>query len=504
MKQLWQDFCNFFIKNRRWIIVLLIITLLCFGFELTNFTLSIDEEYSILNGIDISGWLSQSRYTTGFIKLLMNSTKVVPYWSTFLCVNMLFLASIFWTFVVNQCLVKKNHWSLAIFAALIISSPINVFFVSFSTYNFEVALGILLTGVAVYFANQFFLKKTSYKNCLLSLIILTFCLGIYQSFIILFSFGCAFCWLLDLTQTNKSIKFQEFCVSLLKLTTIVFASLACYFLINKCIQIFVPPSSYLVDNFWQWPHKTISQFINEMREFFYDIIYNYQFLFGKIWCLTVFSSLPIFFSLFKKNTKWLTFPLLTFIVISPLVMSVLLGFNMPLRTNQTIAYSIACIWFLLVISIKNKQVQTIITIIALFICLMQTKEINQFFYTDHLRYQRDIELANQINNRLEELDYNHHQPIYFVGTHKNNIDFRKFQYESVGYSFFEYDNGNNFRIRAFLETRGYKWELIPKDQWPQAEAFATNLPIWPAEESIQATNSGIIIKLSESTYVPEN
>lgn len=510
LQQLIIRFLDFLSHHKILVLTVLILTILSYGFELSHFTLSIDEEYGILDGIGANGWLAQSRYTTGLLKLITNSSKVVPYFSTFLCIFTLYAATLFWAFLINDFLPaflsqSKRICSLLVFATLIISSPVNAFFVAFSTYNFEVSLGVLLTGIATYFATQFIFTVKQKPSFYLSCIFLVLAAGIYQSFFILFVFGVVLSWFCNIYFNQQIFTWKKIFLFFLKILLICVCSVVSYYFINKIVQFFIPPSDYL-GVFWQWPQKTLMQFITETRNFFYDIVVNYQFVFGKLWLLSVLTSSVIFINIFfhRLINKFLLWALALFIIMAPILMNIALGFNMPLRSNQTLIFSIAAIWFLVIITCNIKWFRTVCFLIVVYICFLQSRELNKFFYTDYARYQRDITFAEQINSQLETLDPDHQTSIYFVGKKENVLDFRQYKYETLGYSFFEWDNGNNSRMRAFLETCGYKWKLIPKDQWPEAENFAANLSSYPEPGFVQATESGIVIKLSESTYVDPN
>src|SRR5262245_21884846 len=87
---------------------LIFIALLCYGFKLANYSLSIDEEYLLKDGSLPGAWISQGRFGTGLIKWLLHTAHVVPFWSTFLSVALLTLSALVWCFILDQSLVNKS------------------------------------------------------------------------------------------------------------------------------------------------------------------------------------------------------------------------------------------------------------------------------------------------------------------------------------------------------------------------------------------------------------
>lgn len=491
----------FFAQNKKTFLILIFVTFLCYGFEIANFTLSIDEEYGIKNdGISAKGWLAQSRYTTFLLKSIFNSSEVVPFWTTFLSVAILFLSTIFWIFTIDRFIPKKKgKLTTFIFCSLIISSPINVFFISFSTYNIEVALGILLTGISVYFVSEtyFFIKNKT--NLFIGILFLILSLGIYQSFLFLFILGVLTCWFIKIYYFNKKLDKQSIIKIIYQILYTVFFALVFYLFINYFSQIFVNKSDYL-NGFWQWPNKSFYQFYLEMRNFFYDIAFNHTFIFGKVWLLTFLLLLTITaYILFGKsqNNKCLKIIILFCIASSPVIFNAMFGSILPFRANQTLIYFIAVTWLLSLICFKNKYIKLFLIICSMFIIFLQSREINQFFFFDNLRYQRDIATAENINERLSYLDVDSNIKIYFFGKLVDTFNKNSFKYETLGYSFFEWDNGNNYRMRSFLNFRGYSYNLVDKTQIEPLEASISAMPTWPDKNSIKIINDIAIIKLSK-------
>ena len=61
---------EFIEKNRKGVILSFLFSLVCFGFMLTHFTITIDEESWILSSQDVNMWLYQGRFVIWLFDLL--------------------------------------------------------------------------------------------------------------------------------------------------------------------------------------------------------------------------------------------------------------------------------------------------------------------------------------------------------------------------------------------------------------------------------------------------
>ena len=71
---------EFIEKNRKGIILSFLFSLVCFGFMLTHFTITIDEESWILSSQDVNMWLYQGRFVIWLFDLLFtDGGNYVPF-----------------------------------------------------------------------------------------------------------------------------------------------------------------------------------------------------------------------------------------------------------------------------------------------------------------------------------------------------------------------------------------------------------------------------------------
>ena len=68
---------EFIEKNRKGVILSFLFSLVCFGFMLTHFTITIDEESWILSSQDVNMWLYQGRFVIWLFDLLFTDGGIM-------------------------------------------------------------------------------------------------------------------------------------------------------------------------------------------------------------------------------------------------------------------------------------------------------------------------------------------------------------------------------------------------------------------------------------------
>lgn len=146
------------------------ISLLCYGFKLSHYSLGIDEEFAMIDGSQPISWIAQDRFGMAILKKIFQTSSILPFWDTFMSVFILILSCLLWSYILTKFLAKKEislarkNFILFAFGSLYLSFPLNAVYLSFSTYNFEVSCGILLTILSIWFSYKwvFLRRKKSY------------------------------------------------------------------------------------------------------------------------------------------------------------------------------------------------------------------------------------------------------------------------------------------------------------------------------------------------------
>lgn len=186
-------------------LLVLVFTFVCYGFMLTHFALSIDEETWIMGG-NIDGWLRQSRYSLWLYDLLFTKNgNYVPFLYDFLGI-------IFWNFSgigLSYTLLKdKKCHPVVLFSALAYYNSLPFVMadiMSFSMYLIQIGIGALCTVYAVYLSIAY-ISDHRKKKLFLAVILLWWAFGTYQAFICYYiSAFAGYCVLEYLTHEKKDI-----------------------------------------------------------------------------------------------------------------------------------------------------------------------------------------------------------------------------------------------------------------------------------------------------------
>ena len=112
-----------------------------FGYELFNFSFSIDEEFptwwkfSELSKL----WVQQGRWSNYFLFKLFLRESLIPYIPTFVSIVFIVIS-----YLILIEIIKGDWISKAIFACIFITFPTNAFYMEFNT-NFGISIGIVFS-----------------------------------------------------------------------------------------------------------------------------------------------------------------------------------------------------------------------------------------------------------------------------------------------------------------------------------------------------------------------
>ena len=126
--------------------------------------------------------------------------------------------------------------------------------------------------------------------------------------------------------------------------------------------------------------------------------------------------------------------------------------------------------------------------------MFQTKYLNQLFYNDYIRYQRDLNIAFELIDKLET-SYDISKPLVIMGWPKKGIGTEGAQVNSLsvlwwGKKAFD-DNGLEFI--KFLNSLGYSFRRPTDEQYQKGLDLCDTMPNYPKEGAIIELDDCIII-----------
>lgn len=474
--------------------------LLCYGYEIVNFTLSIDEEKVNYRGNDYAPWFVQGRIGIGIFKLLLLNTAYIPYLTTLLAAVLMTISALIWVYIINKLSLNRfSEISMVIFVGMYLALPsVNASFFSFSTYNLEISLGLIAVPMSIFYI----IRATEIKklNILWASIFLTVSISLYQAFTTVFLLGVTIACFLWVYFGQKEV-IKKF---ILNAIATFISSLILFYLIEKLFQLFWPSSGY-VDGFVRWGNAPAKVIINELYQEMYQKFFNINILDNILFFSLVAMAIIFMLILFNQRSsdeKGLLVIIFLTLPIVPFSLCILTGNMMPYRTLLALPLFVAFIWIFFIHLLEKVWIKRISAIVVFLLLFVQIQSLNMIFYGDNVRYKMDENIGNVISNDiLTNSRGDLSKPVVFIGAYSHQSNPRIIEFDTLGASFFEWDNGNNVRIHNFLRILGYKF-LEPSPEIIEEsvnEIKMDEIPNWPQEGSIIVFSEYIIVKLSEPT-----
>jgi len=488
------NFKSFMKKNYIIIILIFIAGLLIYGFKLTHYSISIDTEV-IINNYDamMNSWLSIGRFSLIFIKWIFHLNPfnaMFATWTMIICFVLSVILLIYIFYKISKG--KINSIQMLLFGLMILTSPIFAEQFNFLLQSAEVAFTMILLNIGLYFFYKGITKNRLYF--IITIIFFAFCYGCYQAFVPL-----SICLLMCIgfirseedTEVKNNIKY--FIITIL----IVICSLVLYQVISKLVLNYfqLETSSYLTDQILWFKDSKLTVLYNLIKYAGKVLIgYGNFYNLGYGIALLLIVMYLIKNKINKKNISSIFY--LLAIIISPFLLSLLTGQAETIRAQFALPFSIAfiCCYLYDQNIIKNKIKHTVLILLILSQFLITI----QLFYSDYIRYQEDVLLAEQIMEKITPL-LTEEKRVVFLNTYSHDEKLIT-KGETMGYSFFEWDKtteiGVNGRVTGFLGTLGYHLTYPTIEDVKKAKELELEMETWPNQDSILEYDNLIIIRLS--------
>ena len=434
---------GFLVKYKRAFLFSLVFSLVCFGFMLTHFTITIDEETWILANQPSLLWLLQGRFSVWLFDLVFTREgNFAPFLWDFLSVVCWHFSGVVFAYALLGK-EKVKEWQMFFFTAYYASLPFVVGeILSFSMFNLQVCTAMVAVAFGFVYSIRF-VEGRGKKDAGLAFLLLLYSFAIYQALICVYVTGVvAYCLLKFVKREEKGLlRFIVTCAVLCA------AAAAVYYGIDMIIWHFSGTAGYLEENYigWfseNWKAMFAASVLNVGRVSF-SIPYEGEYIYGGevIRCVTVLFVIYAVWLFFRRRgakDKLGVFFYTAALCIAPFVMYLLLA-----------------------------------------------------TYKTHGRMLLAIPLAGA------GMDY-HAKPIAFVGmVQPDELPVQKS--DTLGGSIFAWDEGNVSRMKDFLRTQGYAVTAASAEMIGRAAAEAESMTSWPQEGSIREVDDMIIVKFSQPT-----
>lgn len=461
----------------------LLILMIVYGFDLTHFTLSIDEEFSN----NIAHTISMGRWGHALLKSTIFPEPFIPFYTEMVSLVILALSCS----VISKTLGLNTQQSV-FFSILYSALPQFAYQLEFSNQSDTLATAVLLSSLSTYLILR---KEGILLTFITPIIALTFSVSIYQSIIflpvsIIASYICY-----ALTNNKPDLTFKSI---VLKPVSVMIVAAVAYSLLTKIIQWHFGKSSesYFL-NMIGWIHQPINETIKSVVKF----IINY-FSFNAPYGLSIYVfSLLILFITFTRpiNNRFIFLLSATAVILSPFLMNAIIGGFLPPRAMNCLAISFAASGVIVFSHYAEKKILWVFPVIVL---LYGTASSSKLFYTDYLSYNQDYNVSSFIANDIYKyIGTPPDRPVrvYFYGAlNVDSVD-KPANHDMFGSSFLNWDAGNSARISAFMNATAIA-KIIPAsfDEIKAEIEKINSAPLWPDKDSVFRINNVIVVKLGQS------
>ncbi|NHN25609.1 hypothetical protein FIA58_007960 [Flavobacterium jejuense] len=481
-------------KKFNLILFSIFVSIISYGFALTNYSLAIDSESPAYS--DYS--MSLGRWGTNLFRYRIFEGHL-PYFTLLFGLIFLSLSSVELTKIFKL----KGVYSY-IFCTLFLTFPQHAYQLAFTMQADAVPFGFFCSVVAVNLFNEG-IKNTKNNTSLLKLVfsclLIMFTISIYQAliFIPIITYAIYFC-----VNINDEFQFKDAFKKLFYFIILLIVSVILYYI---SIKIFCPPieSGYLSSYTSGDSNNRIISFYN----IWVDNIWGNFYYGDKTFMIATIASLILFIFFIKQKRFFVlkSFCLL-FLLIGPFIISFFIsnGTNPPrLYVGSGIVFGFIIISTLKLI--REKYIRNILFLI-LIIVLTNIYFITNLFYSSNKIFKHDIEVAKKINNTINDKFSNFDENedyVYFYGAlpESNHEKLRLPNSEVFGGSLFSWDGGNNWRIINFFKFNDiayYKF-LDNKETFDKIKDSIQPMPLWPNPDSVKKINNVVIVKIGDTKGV---
>ena len=487
---------KYFLKNKLFIVTIILVTILSFGFTITNPSVGMDETafdryYQNKEMLESGRWGSYLLYNG------LGIIEFIPFWIDFLVATIIAFIAVMWCIFLKKNLQEKlSIGAYLVFATIFISFPIINESYIFSNSSLAVMLGTFLAslGIMLFYENYNNIhKKMIY---LLISIILAVAFSMYEACGQIMLVSICITTLLML-YTNKDKKIKEIFKYAFCALGILIAGVILDEIIVKLIYMAGVRTSNEADKEISWGKYGIVEsfqliminIVNAMRntKYFPVLIFD------------TFSGIGLAISILQSDKKknWMILIIFIAMFLSNFAISMLQLDSVLYRTCTSWGLFVAVIVMVAYKFLSEYKITKILAIIMIgMLVLQQTKTLNQLFYNDYMRYQKDLHIAYELIYDLEK-DYDTSKPLVIMGTpYKGRGDYGA-QSNSLsvlwwGKKAFN-DNGREFI--KFLNSLGYDFKVPTDEEYEKGKIEAEKMGNYPKAGSIKELEDCIVINI---------
>lgn len=496
--------------NRYWLVYLVLISVIAFGYELFNFSLTIDEElYAVKTSTSQAvGWVQEGRWSMYLLSYLFPVNSIIPFVPMLitLCFSALSFA------IVTRVIGFKRGLNEYIAAPFFVACPVLYYSYSFNTLNYGIGIGFFTGALSV----LLFTRAKGIGKWVYSSMLMAFSIGIYQALIPWLIVLCLF-HMLGKILSDDEITPKELIRHSLHFVLLMALSFIFYYLISKLMYfvLALQPSSYLSgyqrwDLTWSYFNQVITSIKDSMKVYYtggvsayYEPISVLGILFSSALLVTIALILKCRRNFFVRMTGAL---ILFLIILTPFSMYFLLGYAMPARTMLAIPLVLSGL-ILFALTVPYRPLKFLIVVFAIFCAFRFISINNRFAFSDQMAWQADREFTTRIYTEMEKAQESlpvksdsEQWPLMLVGSHSFKEYPTMVKRETIGESFYSWGSGHIGRALSLMRTMGlHDFSAATFDQQRSVIRHAHEMPVWPSHGAVAVVGGVMVVKIGNFT-----
>lgn len=467
---------------------LLIVVLAAHGYEIFSLHLTIDEEIHIGAKSVAGEWASQGRWGMAWLSLLLPSS-VVPVVSTALGIGL--LCASLWIVLVRVFDIDRLAAVVALSVALTL--PTLPFTLSFTTLSYGF-------GFASAACVGFIVSTRSRRQfaLLVGILVGAFAISVYQPMI----FALAALVAVEMFRPGVPSAFKE----RLRAPLALLLSVGAYFAIDQFVRRSMSTEMQYVEQFVDIgglladPVARLGKAASNVQRL--SRITAGVFSLHTHWS-AAFLTAALLLS-FKPNSargaaKFA--PALTSVALVslPIAAESLSAHGVPLRSGVYLPFVVS---LMALVAFANTQAlgRLLLTVLATLAVIGNAVVDNRLYAAGAFAYERDRAFAHDLLREIERVAGDSmSRPIRIEVVGKKMWPESPLipKRETLGASFFEWDEGNRYRVAAFLGLFGTDVRGASAEEIVPIAPIALQMPSWPAEGSIRRERDVVIVKLGD-------
>jgi len=486
-------------------------TLLAFGYMLTRYSLSIDEEIHLQGSPSPLFWLTQGRFGIYALNLLISPDgRFIPVLWDWLATAVWFAAAVVMLLSFRPFFPHPRKFEAFVFLAYCSCLPFSTGeIMSYSMSNLQICVGMLCASAACLLSARY--KATPGKGLLIAAAaLLCFAVSIYETFASVYVTWVAAAALFEFLLRKKRLR--EVLRAAVPLAVLCFASVLVYGIINLLISRYVVPSGgYIAGNYIGWGKESSAwkalfmALANVVRVSFGLTIYGYE-VYGGIalaattcaFCAVVLYRMA---RMREKGERWPAFALTVCAVCAPFVIFIALGaYNAHGRSLLALPVLGAAQWLFVLHTLQGRGIGRWAAVGAALVLAYNAAQTHLLYVDAQKVYENDRAAVQAIAEVCEQKGYSFHEkPLAFVGMYDSSGGEKLRQTGACGGSHFTWDDGVNQRLVSFFRAEGIPVRGASPEQIAEALPTALALPAWPDPGSVQDAGDCVVVHLSEPT-----